>query len=216
MLCPLFVISLHRNFFYLSARRRSPLSSKGRTSWKLSWSSHWRWCRWWGWSWHASRRTCGSRRCSWWAHGLTTNSGKYGEYWYKYIYKYRYNQTWPGELDFCGEDGVGHQQLLWRPAEEEGCDHHEDQFENLLWKDQLKVAIGFQLILAQTFCKPFCVASFKLNFKFKIKLDWIKIIAQTFGLNFSQTFFFARAWGVWTPVLSPGAEKKYLIMIVFI
>ena len=127
----------------------------------------------------------------------------------------------PGELVVGGEDGVGHQQLLWRPAEEEGCDHHEDQFENLLWKDQFenllwKVAIGFHLIPALTFCKPFCFASFKLKYKFKIKLDWIKILAQTFGLNFLQTFFFARAWGVWTPVLSPGAEKKYLIVIVFI
>ena len=54
---------------YLSAPRRSPLWSRGRTSWRLSWSSHWRWCRLWGWSWRGSRRTCGSRRCSWWAGG---------------------------------------------------------------------------------------------------------------------------------------------------
>ena len=36
-----------------------------------------------------------------------------------------------GELVVRGEDGVRHQQLLRGPAEEEGCYHHEDQFENL-------------------------------------------------------------------------------------
>ena len=36
------------------------------------------------------------------------------------------------ELGVGREDGVRHQQLLGRPAEEEGCYHHEDQFENLL------------------------------------------------------------------------------------
>ena len=25
------------------------------------WNSRWRWCRWWGWSWHANKRTCWSR-----------------------------------------------------------------------------------------------------------------------------------------------------------
>ena len=38
----------------------------------------------------------------------------------------------PGELGVGREDGMCHQQLLGRPAEEEGCYHHEDQFENLL------------------------------------------------------------------------------------
>ena len=41
-----------------------------------------------------------------------------------------------GELMIGGEDRVSHEQLLGRPAKEEGCYHHEDQLENLLWTNR--------------------------------------------------------------------------------
>ena len=40
----------------------------------------------------------------------------------------------PGELVVGGEDCVSHQKLLGRPAKEESCYHHQDQFKNLKGK----------------------------------------------------------------------------------